>query len=115
MTKVVFAIPLTKVAGGQRPSLPLILLKGGTKRLSNLTLTGSKVLLTAVKAVTNFDARQRRYQRRCLPLTTVSNQRLDKAIFSCSVISRVVNFIQQYMAFMPRFKTLFTVVCMLYL
>ena len=32
--------------------------KGGTKVLPNLTLTRSKVLLTAVKAVTNFDARQ---------------------------------------------------------
>ena len=56
MTKAVFAIPLTRVTDGQRPSLnlvkdgmPLTLVKGGTKVLPNLT---------AVKVVTNFDACQ---------------------------------------------------------
>ena len=51
VTKAVFAIPLTQVTGGQRPSLtlvkdstPLTLVEGGTKVLPNLTLTGSKIL-----------------------------------------------------------------------
>ena len=39
-------------------SAPLTLVKGGTKVLPNLTLAGSKVLLTAFKAVAKFDARQ---------------------------------------------------------
>ena len=55
-----------QIKGGKtRPSLtlvkdstPLTLVKDGTKVLPNLTLNWSKVLLIAVKAVTNFDVRQ---------------------------------------------------------
>ena len=57
--KGVFAIPLTVDQIWQRLSLtlvkdstPLTLVKGGTIVLPNLTLTWSKVLLIAVKAVT---------------------------------------------------------------
>ena len=105
--KAVFAMPLTQVTGGQRPPLtlvkystPLTLVKGGAKVLPNLTLgqryfwLRSKLLLT----LTRVKACQRRYQRCCLPLTTVAkivvhlcltfdaNQRWDKANYSCSVL-----------------------------
>ena len=65
VTKAVFAIHLTAGQRWQKPSLtlvkdstPLTLVKGETKVLPNLTLTGSKILSTTVKDVTSFDARQ---------------------------------------------------------